>query len=159
MLKATGLILFPNILSALVIRIKEVDETTYVLQFNPPGWVFVVWPCLYLLLGIALNICRGYASYGKYIDVSRRAECLVVGLRQPMLSSFIDRYPIDALLFFTSAIAADLYANHYLTASYCIMPLVAWFVVRMRLVVPIRHRDRRISIYRRHVHTTYRKYG
>jgi hypothetical protein len=48
--------------------------------------------------------------------------------------SFIDRYPIDAL-FFTSAIAADLYANHYLTASYCIMPLVAWFVVRMRLVV------------------------
>jgi hypothetical protein len=25
-------------------------------------------------------------------------------------------------------------------------------VVRMRLVVPIRHRDRRISIYRRHVH-------
>jgi hypothetical protein len=91
----------------------------------------------------------GYASYGKYIDVSRRAECLVVGLRQPMLSGY---RPLPlALLFFTSAIAADLYANHYLTASYCIMPLVAWFVVRMRLVVPIR-RDRRISIYRRHVH-------
>jgi hypothetical protein len=28
-------------------------------------------------------------------------------------------------------------------------------VVRMRLVVPIRHRDRRISIYRRHVHNIY----
>jgi tryptophan-rich sensory protein len=78
-LQSAALILLPNIVSVCHhgIRGTSRDRMPYGLV-TTPGWVFaVVWPILYMLLGVAINICKSDTLVESSTLVGNHFECMV----------------------------------------------------------------------------------
>jgi translocator protein len=94
--KFAGIALFPNFASYVVMAISGVKGSACpATVITPPGWVFsVVWPVLYLLVGIVMARMEHQKRYG----VLARLFWLVLGLNLWYVAFAPKCYPLAALV-------------------------------------------------------------
>lgn len=127
--KFAGIALFPNFASFVIMSISGTKgsacPTTVI---TPPGWVFaVVWPVLYLLLGIVMARMELQKRHGILVDLF----ALVLGLNLWYVVFAPRCMPLAALLGIAVALASTVWATvevHRADAKTAklMLPLCAW---------------------------------
>ena len=138
---AIALIALPNIVSITMQRISGLGEPACpAARSQPPGWVFgLVWPVLYLLLGIALYKSRNNASAFALLVVliaALNAWWLVFAARCRPLLAFMS---IAAL-----AVYVCLLSVLFLEVRYLLAPLLAWLSFATYLSYEVWNRNTQI---------------
>ncbi len=126
-------LLLPVVFGMLSSFLKKRNERKSASQYQPPGWVFgIVWPILYILLGISIFL--QWRSANRKYDTS---VCLLLtifvllntwwflfgGEHLAATFSFIFILLTTVLIYFT---AFYLYTTDNKIASYLALPLLAW---------------------------------
>lgn len=120
---ATALIALPNLVSIIMLRMSGIGKPACpAAPSQPPGWVFgLVWPILYLLLGIALYMSR------KNVKALASLVVLIAALNSWWLMFAARCRP---LLAFVSIAALAVYVCGlsvlFLEIRYLLLPLLAW---------------------------------
>jgi len=96
-------------------------------KLNPPPWVFApVWTILYLLLGYVLCLIYKFAPKYLYLYI---IQIILVTIWFPLFVNYPNRlYSTASLIILTiyAIILAYLAYNVNKTASYCLIPYIAW---------------------------------
>ena len=96
-------------------------------KLNPPPWIFApVWTILYLLFGYVL--CLIYKSASKYLYLYM-IQIILVTIWFPLFVNIPNRfYSTASLIILTiyAIILAYLAYNINKTATYCLIPYIAW---------------------------------
>jgi tryptophan-rich sensory protein len=96
-------------------------------KFNPPSWIFApVWTILYLLLGYVLCLIYKFAPKYLYLYI---IQIILVTVWFPLFVNYPNRfYSTASLIILTiyAIILAYLAYNVNKTATYCLMPYIAW---------------------------------
>jgi len=104
-------------------------------KLNPPPWVFApVWTILYLLLGYVLCLIYKFAPKYLYLYI---IQIILVTIWFPLFVNYPNRlYSTASLIILTiyAIILAYLAYNVNKTASYCLIPYIAWLCFASFLV-------------------------
>jgi translocator protein len=107
--KFAGIALFPNFASAVIMSISGIKGAACPSTvITPPGWVFgVVWPVLYLLVGIVM----ARMEHQKRHDVLARLFWLVLGLNLWYVVFAPKCYPLAALVGIVAVLIATVWVT------------------------------------------------
>lgn len=127
--KFAGIALFPNFASFVVTSISGVKGSACpATVITPPGWVFaVVWPLLYLLLGVVMARMELQKRYG----VLARLFWLVLGLNLWYVAFAPKCHPLAALVGIVAVLVATVWATVEVfhadaKTGKLMLPLCAW---------------------------------
>lgn len=127
-LKFAGIALFPNFASFVVAISGAKGSACPKTAITPPGWVFgVVWPVLYLLLGVVMARMELQKRYG----VLAMLFWLVLGLNLWYVVFAPVCYPIAALVGIVIALGATVWVTVEVfyadsNTGNLMLPLCAW---------------------------------
>lgn len=122
------LFFFPLIIgfgSSLFIDRKKIPKVRS--KLNPPSWVFApVWTILYLLLGYVLYLIYKSAPQYLYLYIT---QIILVNIWFPLFVNYPNRFYSTISLIILAIYAIILgYLSYSInkTATYCLIPYIAW---------------------------------